>query len=315
MASVGASNSAAVLQQRLPTATAGECRRFHEAFSDKATERLAAYLEWRKEHQLSACHLDEMTATSTTLGTTNCDASNWQKATEMAIVHVKINKETPDSSASSDVSHTEDKHKHGPHWNPRRHNKTSNSPQNKEIQAIQDSVNDLPRVVYSHTVKDRPLCDKKGNRVLQILPSHVDLHMACANTYATAFSLYLDAHLDRDNSDQLTLLVDVRPGHGCPNLPAKQLVCFIRCVAQVCHDFYPGRLHQCVIFPVPRPAIIIWHMIQNFLDPCIRKSVVLVPGPATLTSPMPRHRLKEFVDDLAGLDLLEQTRLEAFCKE
>jgi hypothetical protein len=174
--------------------------------------------------------------------------------------------------------------------------------------------NDLTRPIYSHAIAGNPLCDTKGHRVLQILSARVDLQAACANTYATAFSLFLDSHLRRDNLDRLTLLIDVRPGSGWPNVPALKMVGFIRCVAQVLQECYPCRLHQCILFPIPRPALFIWNIVQHFLDPLVRRLIVLIPGPAGLTSPVPRDRLKDYVD-LAGLDLLEQTRLEAFCKK
>jgi hypothetical protein len=92
------------------------------------------------------------------------------------------------------------------------------------------------------------------------------------------------------------------------------MVGFIRCVAQVLQERYPCRLYQCILFPIPRPALFIWNIVQYCLDPVVRRLMVLIPGPAGLTSPVPRDRLNDYVD-LAGLDLMEQTRLEAFCKK
>lgn len=295
-ANKGASKSVADLQQRVPNATEEECQRFHESFSDESTERLTAYMDWRQEHELNS---DETTTD------TSDDARNWQKATDLAIARAR-----KDSDAKEEAPTTLNK-EHQKHCRASRFRHSSK--EGRTVFHARD--NDLARPIFNHAIAGNPLCDRKGNKIFQILAARVDLRAACANTYATAFCLYLDSHLRRDSLDLVTLLIDVRPGAGWPNLPAMQMLGFIRCLAQVLYDSYPGRLHQCILFPVPRPAILIWKTVQNFLDPLVRKSVVLVSGPAGRTSPVPRDRLKEYFDDQVGLDLMEQTRLEAFYKK
>jgi hypothetical protein len=91
-ANEGASKSVTDLQHRVPNATAEECQRFHESFSEKSTERLTAYLEWRNDHQLNSPLWDETTTdpdTDTESAKPNDDARNWQKATELAIAHAR----------------------------------------------------------------------------------------------------------------------------------------------------------------------------------------------------------------------------------
>jgi hypothetical protein len=319
----GACKSVADLQQRVPNATEEECQRFYEAFADESTERLTAYMNWRKEHRLNAPPRGEETAPSTvtkkSLFVADGDARNWQKAYEGAIAHARKHgdpQEEGHPDAKDDAPNTEPKEYPKNHRRFRR--KDSNSSRHKDKPTVFHARdNDLTRPIFSHanTADGDPLCDRKGHQIFQVLAARVDLQAACANTYATAFLLYLDAHLRRDTLDLVTLLIDVRPGYGWPNLPALQMLGFIRCLAQVLHDSYPCRLHQCILFPVPRPAIMIWKTVQNFLDPLVRKSIVLVPGAANLTSPVPRDRLKDYFDDPAGLDVMEQTRLEAFCKK
>jgi hypothetical protein len=309
MANASANTSVADLQQRVPNATEEECQRFHEAFLDDSTERLRAYMEWRKEHQLK----DEKSIIKRS-SIAHDDARNWQKAYELAIAHARKHSDT-----NQEEGHPDNAKDDAPNTEPQkqqRHNRFRNKKDKDKPTAFYVRDNNLTRPIFSHvnTADGNPLADRKGHQIFQVLAARVDLQAACANTYATAFLLYLDSHLRRDTLDLVTLLIDVRPGYGWPNLPALQMLGFIRCLAQVLHDSYPCRLHQCILFPVPRPAILIWKTVQNFLDPLVRNSIVLIPGAANLTSPVPRDRLKDFFDDTAGLDLMEQTRLEAFCK-
>jgi hypothetical protein len=331
-ANTGGSKSMSVadLQHRVPNATEEECQRFYEAFSDDSMERLTAYMEWRKEHQLNAPRGEgkaPSTDTTKSLFVADGDARNWQIAYQGAIAHARkhsadTQEEGHPGDAKDDAPNTEQKEHPKNHRRFRRKDSNSKRDSSSSRQKDKPTVfhardNDLNRPIYSHanTADGNPLCDRKGHQIFQILAARVDLQAACANTYATAFLLYLDAHLRRDTLDLVTLLIDVRPGRGWPNLPALQMLGFIRCLAQVLHDSHPCRLHQCILFPVPRPAVMIWKTVQNFLDPLVRKSIVLVPGAANLTSPVPRDRLKDYFDDQAGLDLMEQTRLEAFCKK
>jgi hypothetical protein len=308
MASASAKTSVADLQQRVPNATEEECQRFHEAFSDDSTERLRAYMEWRKEHQLK----DKKSITKRS-SIAHDDARNWQNAYELAIAHARKYSDT-----NQEEGHPDDAKDDAPNTpKQQRHNRFRNKKDKDKPTVYHARDNNLSRPIFSHanTANGNPLVDREGHQIFQVLAARVDLQAACANTYATAFLLYLDSHLRRNTLDLVTLLIDVRPGYGWPNLPALQMLGFIRCLAQVLHDSYPCRLHQCILFPVPRPAILIWKTVQNFLDPLVRKSIVLIPGAANVTSPVPRDRLKDYFDDAAGLDLMEQTRLEAFCKK
>lgn len=287
------------LQVRFPTATAAECRRFHQAFADESDERLNEYLEWRKEHILSSDGSDDD-------NDDDDDAGNWERATTTAMAYTVQQKSKDSLKSKNNLCH-------------RSHRTTlhhSSQQQESPRSSISETCgeNYLPRVLYSHKVHDRcPISDKHGNHVLQVLPARTDLRAASTDTYTTAFLLYLDYHLDRTSSHKLTLLMDVRPGRGWSNPPALQLVGFIRHIATVLHEYYPDRLYRCVIYPVPRPAVYVWNiMLAPFLHPLIRQLIVLVPGAAGLQSPTPRSKLLEYVD-ASSLDVMEQTRLDAFC--
>lgn len=294
------------LQERFPHATPAECRRFHSAFPKEPEKRLQEYLEWRKEHELmlgdEQGQQQQQQHEALSRDNEEDDAYNWEQAAASALAHASKH-------------HDQDVSKDG------KARQRSTRVRPGMDRAVQQDRNDvdvdplcLPRILYSNqSAENQHLCDKQGNRILHVLPARTDLNAASPHTYATAFGLYLEKHLDRRSTDQLTLLLDVRPGTGWANPPVTQLIGFIRHVSQVLHSYFPGRLHQCVIFPVPRIAVVLWNnMMQFCLDPLVRKLIVLVPGAAGRMSPAPTKRLKEYVADEQALNVMEETRLRAF---
>lgn len=201
----------------------------------------------------------------------------------------------------------------------------------------------LPQVVYCHCSNsggsisspnedDKTfLCDKQGHTILHVLAARLDPQKAGKHAhelYATSLALYLDRYFlnhpsggrndnkdddDNDNNKKhrVTLLLDVRAGKGWRNPPALELVGLVRHLATVLHDLYPDRLHKCLLFPVPRPAIWIWNMFRGLLDESIRNTVCLLPGGALAESPAPIKDLATHVDE-ATLQHCEQVRLQTF---
>jgi CRAL/TRIO domain len=115
----------------------------------------------------------------------------------------------------------------------------------------------------------------------------------------------------KDADPQWTLVMDVRPGRGWPNPPAIKMLGFIREAGQVLFELFPGRLHRCVVFPVPAVAASVWNAAKKVLDPTVASRVVVVPGPAEMGSPIPVAKLLPYVSR-ENLQILEEARLAAF---
>lgn len=172
-----------------------------------------------------------------------------------------------------------------------------------------ETKQEIPQLLFYHEIDGKPLCDSQGHLVLQHLPARISLADHSWETFATALALYLDRKLDRENESQqqlVTLLIDVRPGTGWPNPPAIQMISFIRHVAHFLHQLYPGRLHQCILYPIPKAAIHVWNIVKVVLP--ARDSITLLPGSAHVESTVP-VQLETLV---SHLEHLEQTRLAAF---
>jgi CRAL/TRIO domain len=174
----------------------------------------------------------------------------------------------------------------------------------------------LVRFVRCHWVETvgSYLKDKTGHRILHLLPAQVSLDNGATEieSYVLALSFYLERKLRRDSDEQLTLLIDARSGRGWPNLPALQMITFVRRLSTVLSLHFPCRLHKCIIYPMPRAALVIWKFFQVFLSPSLRQQMVLIAGSATeIESPLPQAQLEEYVPR-EGIELMEETRRESF---
>ena len=107
--------------------------------------------------------------------------------------------------------------------------------------------------------------------------------------------------------------MDVRPGRGWPNPPAVKMLGFIREAGQVLFELFPGRLHRCVVFPVPTVAASVWGAAKKVLDPTVASRVVVVSGPAEMDSPVPVAKLLPYVSR-ENLQILEEARRAAFAR-
>ena len=154
------------------------------------------------------------------------------------------------------------------------------------------------------------LCDKQGHHLLHVLAARLDPQKASNELYTTAVALYLDRYLAA-KANHVTLLLDVRAGVGWKNPPALELTSLVRHLATHLHALYPDRLHGCLLFPVPRPAIWIWNLCKGLLDERIRSAVCLFPGGASARSPAPVSALSAHVEE-AFLQHCEKMRLETF---
>ena len=132
-------------------------------------------------------------------------------------------------------------------------------------------------------------------KYLQHLPARIDTKLADTSIYALAFALYLDHALDRSSTQKVTLIIDVRSGHGWANIKAIHLLPFIQSVVRLLSDLFPTRLEQCIIFPVPHVANVIWKAVKPFLGEETAKKVCLVLGPAGRNDKVPK-KMNEYLD-------------------
>lgn len=270
--------------------TRSECRRFLHCFPHHADARLASYCKWRERNGLSS-NLDSFECEGTA-NASSSDIEDWNHSFTRAIAHQT---HQPSNSVLSS--------------NPGgRLRKSRVLPSPSAL--YRDGV--IPQLLLCHTADASPLRDIDGHRILHCLPAMIDLHSHHSiEVFIATLALYLDAKFDRSNEEQVVLVIDVRPGRGWPNPPALQMVGFVRQVARALHELHPGRLHRCIIFPVPSVALCLWNAVRRFVDPSLTERVVVVVGGADLESPPPRDKLLPHLDfDI--LAVLEAARLGAF---
>ncbi|KAL7436692.1 hypothetical protein ACHAXH_009361 [Discostella pseudostelligera] len=147
---------------------------------------------------------------------------------------------------------------------------------------------------------------------LQHLPARIDTTLASTSIYALSLAIYLDRILDHRTTDQITLVIDVRSGHGWANIKAIHLLPFIQSTVKLLSDLHPLRLERCVIFPVPKVANMIWKAVAPFMGKETVNKVCFVSGPAGSNDGVPM-KLSEHLDDEL-IRKLEETRLSCLSK-
>jgi hypothetical protein len=172
----------------------------------------------------------------------------------------------------------------------------------------------LPRVIRMHlqsTDSSKPLVDKDGYRLVQIMPAQMDMTLAKSSTYALAVALYLNLHLDREAVERIVVCMDVRAGKGWPNTHAVRLVPFMQQTTTLLLSLFPERLHRCLLYPVPQSFTWVWKTISKAVDPLTREKIRLMSGPNKIVSPPPFEDMYECMDKNAAHQL-EHARLVAF---
>ncbi|KAL7491567.1 hypothetical protein ACHAWT_000887 [Skeletonema menzelii] len=154
----------------------------------------------------------------------------------------------------------------------------------------------LPCIVYVHQKA------QSMTRYVQHLPGRIDTALANPSTYALALAIYLE-HLfaDHNSNEKITLVIDVRAGHGWSNILAIHLIPFMQMSCRLLTDLHPERLESCILFPMPKVANVIWKAVKPFLHRDTRKKIVLVNGPAGVDDPVPK-KMKELMDE----DMIKQ---------
>jgi hypothetical protein len=172
----------------------------------------------------------------------------------------------------------------------------------------------LPRVIRTHLRKDeqgKPLVDKDGHRIIQIMPAQMDITLAKSSTYALAVALYLNLQLDREEEERIVVCMDVRAGQGWPNTHVVRLVPFMQQTTTLLLSLFPERLHRCLLYPVPPSFLWVWKTISKVVDPLTREKICLMSGPNKIISPPPFEQMHDHMDKDAAHQL-EDSRVADF---
>lgn len=171
----------------------------------------------------------------------------------------------------------------------------------------------LPQLARIVTVpgSDEHLCDLEGNRILHLLPAQMDPNVASAETFQLCIAYYLERKLGRDSMEKISVVIDVRGGHGWANPKPKQLVPFIKSVSSCMEKNFPERLSKSVLFPMPRAAAVLWAMIKRFLDPNTAAKIAVIAGNAGTDAPPPYKKMEVHIER-DTIELMEATRVETF---
>eukprot|EP00932_Pfiesteria_piscicida_P022975 SRR837773.9715.p1 GENE.SRR837773.9715~~SRR837773.9715.p1 ORF type:complete len:275 (-),score=45.81 SRR837773.9715:62-886(-) len=114
------------------------------------------------------------------------------------------------------------------------------------------------------------------------------------DSYMLACAQQIEEALPRDSCARATVLVDLRPHEGWPNLPATKMMPFFKRLCEILPDNYPERLVRVVIYPMPWFVRALWSMVAGFLDPTTRDKFIVLGGEAKRGSPCPME-LNEYV--------------------
>lgn len=162
----------------------------------------------------------------------------------------------------------------------------------------------VDQVIFFHKSEDgEAIRDKRGNRVMHLLPARINPDLAPPMTYANVFAIYLDHNFDRASMEKVTILVDIRAGEGWANTPVLAMMKVLRSIIRVFEFNFPERVEKFVVFPVPRLARGIFNAIKLLFDSNTANKIVLVAGPDGVDAPVPKQDIEPHIDG----DIIDQT--------
>jgi CRAL/TRIO domain len=245
---------AKALESQYPTATASECERFAIAHRGEkvAASKLRQYLEWKDhaESMLQRYSSDCCCVWEQCMRAAFADYSGRESSTPAIIeslptcaFHPIIM--VPDSAHRSDDS----------------------SPA---------SANGASGNADSNNNDDH---HRSPNIILYVLPGRMDFDVIPSDLYTKAMTYFC---LKMYNGcDPCTVLIDTRAGQGWPNMPVTRMRAWLRQCCNTIYSYFPGGLHQVVLYPIPTWAIGIWRIITVLLPTDVSASVVLLSGQDT----------------------------------
>jgi len=168
----------------------------------------------------------------------------------------------------------------------------------------------LPRIVSIYGGEEELVLCKNGARVIHVLPCQLDTTIVPATTYALALAMYLDRKLDRNHTEKVTVVIDIRSGKGWPNPSSVSLVPFIKMVVGSLNSYFPERLSRCILFPLPTTATLLFNRAKAYLDPDTATKIQVCSGAGSIDSAVP-EKVKSFIDS-KSVSIMERRRKSFF---
>lgn len=168
----------------------------------------------------------------------------------------------------------------------------------------------LPRIVSVYGGDEEFVTCRNGARVVHVFPCQLDTTIAPATTYALALAMYLDRQLDRNHTEKVTVVIDIRSGKGWPNPSSVSLVPFIKLVVGSLNSYFPERLSRCILFPLPTTATLLFNRAKSYLDPDTATKIQVCSGAGSINSAVP-EKVKSFIDT-KSLSIMERRRTSFF---
>lgn len=172
---------------------------------------------------------------------------------------------------------------------------------------------DIDQVVFFHKNETNggTIRDKIGKRIMHLLPARINPDWANPRAYANIFAIYMDHNIDRDSTEKLTIVIDIRAGTGWSNKPVLKMMGILRAIISTFETNFCERVEKFVVFPVPGIARGIFNTIKVLFDPATAKKVALISGPDGVDAPVPRDDIKEHID-FEVMDYMEEARKNLF---
>jgi CRAL/TRIO domain len=302
--------------------TTAEHARFlagHHGDSLAAEKALAHYLSWHEAH--APAHFDCPPMTSFPESSLDeMDRHLWRQAcgiamhgssltckgggTDLARVVRMLGRERVGSLRTRRVGEEHDDDSDDQSWH-----SCSSASQDSASSEIDAGTEDRPDAATRYDDEEF-VRDKDGHRIvlcqsalLDELPVNGDL-----SVYSTAMACYWDSVLDRNDSEMLTLVVDLRLGYGWRNLHVTQLVGLLRTSIPLLLQLFPERVASVIIYPIPSRWSWVWRIARAFLDRKTANQVHVVSGPkCTADAVIPEKELSNWLEE-SVVRQIESTR-------
>lgn len=170
----------------------------------------------------------------------------------------------------------------------------------------------LPRIARTHvTPNGQEAVDRRGCRILHIIPAMIDDHICSLSVYSLAIALYLDRKGQREAAEKITILMDLRPGEGWRNISAVRLIPFIKDIVPLMLTMFPERLEKTILFPIPFALTWVFGAVKAVIDPVTAGKIHALSGAANVNSPLPFDQLMQHMSSEVAL-ICENERLVSF---
>jgi CRAL/TRIO domain len=151
------------------------------------------------------------------------------------------------------------------------------------------------------------------HRILYVLPARMNFDVIPSELYTKVMTYFwLKVYNGRD---PCTVLIDARGGRGWPNMSFTRMQAWLRSCSTTLCSYFPGGLHQAVIYPVPAWVVRLWRIIisASLLPADVQASVVLLSGQnSSYHAPYPTGL--HFYVAASVLGQLEHARQSSFVK-